>query len=85
MNHQLTDDHCDALWDEAMIEAEPPATMIEVSRISCRAAADWQLEQDAKLFAEYLGSLEPRSAVSPRIADLRAEWFKEAMRPQEDN
>ena len=79
MNHPLTDEicrqiaPCGDLWS-------PTAECHDM-----RAAADWQLEQDAKFFAEYLGNLGPRSAVSPRIADLRAEWFKEAMRPQEDN
>ncbi len=49
-----------------------------------RAAADWQLEQDAKFFAQYLIKNE---AFAPTVAELRAEWFKEAMRSQrqEDN
>ena len=47
-----------------------------------RDVADWQLEQDAKYFAQYLIN---HFYFAPEVAELRAEWFKEAMRPQEGN
>ena len=40
MNHRLTNQAIDNLWDEAMIAAGPPATILEVSRAICRAAYD---------------------------------------------
>ena len=45
-----------------------------------RAAADWQLEKDAEYFAQYLVK---NFGLAPEVAELRAEWFKEAMRPQQ--
>ena len=39
MNHRLTNQAIDNLWDEAMIAAGPPATILEVSRAICRAGA----------------------------------------------
>ena len=47
-----------------------------------RAAADWQLKRDAEYFAEYLTRV---FGVAPEVAEIRAKWFKEAMRPQEED
>ena len=72
-NHPLTDE---MLWETA-------GTWRESSYCDgCRAAADWQLERDAEYFAEYLTRV---FGVAPEVAEIRAEWFKEAMRSQEDN
>ena len=75
MTHPLTDEICDQVTDELGYYTIENAM---------RSAADWQLEQDAKFFAQYLINNFDHD---PNVAELRAEWFKEAMRPQqqEDN
>ena len=73
MAHSLTDEICDQVTDELGYYTIENAM---------RAAADWQLEQDAKYFAQYLIN---HFYFAPEVAELRAEWFKEAMRPQEGN
>ena len=70
MTHPLTDEIC----EEITFWRNPCDNM--------RVAADWQLERDAEYFAEYLTRV---FGVAPEVAEIRAEWFKEAMRSQEDN
>ena len=69
MNHPLTDEMC-----KQIAPLDHPSDI--------RSAADWQLEQDANYFAQYLIK---HFGFAPDIAYLRAEWFKKEMRPQEDN
>ena len=68
--HPLTDKICDALWDE---HGQYYALYEEV-RLTCRAAADWQLEQVMEWGYKHL--------YPDQVNALR-----EAMRPQqqEDN
>ena len=81
MTHPLTDDHCDSLrrkchriWGSEL--------RYETMRLAFDKGADWQLERDAEIFAAYLVK---HLGFAPKIAQLRAEDFKKAMRPQEDN
>ena len=74
MTHPLTDDIIeDILLNRYWWELEP-------CQDALRDAADWQLEQDAKHFAQYLIK---HFGFPPNHAEIRAEWFKEAMRPQQ--
>lgn len=82
MNHPLTDEmvlelvkHVSETTDWNNYDKYP-------STLYARAAADWQLEKDAEYFAQYLVK---NFGLAPEVAELRAEWFKEAMRPQEDD
>ena len=54
MTHPLTDEICDALWDE---NGQYYALYEEV-RLTCRASADWQLEQVIEWLRENLNCLE---------------------------
>ena len=70
-----------AEWDSEYFDGE--RQNFDVMMIKAfQAGADWQLERDAEHFAKYLVK---HFGLAPEIADLRAEWFKEEMRPQEDN
>ena len=48
----------------------------------CRAASDWQLEQDAKYWTIVLNKAK---FIPPQTVDYIIEQFKQAKRPQEDN
>ena len=76
MTHPLTDEMMEA------IHGNRPGYSNPFDEDDMRAAADWQLEKDAEYFAQYLVK---NFGLAPEVAELRAEWFKEAMRPQEDN
>ena len=81
MTHPLTDEIC------ADISPKRPFGRVLGEVRYCndmRAGADWQLERDAEHFAEYLTIV---LGEDPEVAELRAERFKKAMRPQqqEDN
>lgn len=73
MNHPLTDELIVELIGDRYYDED-----------DMRTAADWQLERDAEYFAQYLVK---HFGVSPKVAELSAECFKEEMRPQqqEDN
>ena len=71
-NHPLTDELCYQMSLENW--------GMGLSNDNMRSAADWQLERDAEYFAEYLTRV---FGVAPEVAEIRAEWFKEAMRPQQ--
>ena len=70
MTHPLTDEMCEKLQLHIFSQTDEDCM---------RAAADWQLEQDAKYFAQYLIK---HFGFGPEVAEIRAEWFKEDMRPQ---
>ena len=80
MTHPLTDEMIE------QIAPLPIKRLCEGERYfateAARWSADWQLERDAEYFAQYLVK---HFGLAPEVAELRAEWFKEAMRPQEDN
>ena len=76
MTHPLTDEMMEA------IHGNRPGYSNPFDEDDMCAAADWQLEKDAEYFAQYLVK---NFGLAPEVAELRAEWFKEAMRPQEDN
>ena len=86
MTHLLTDEmileimNTTGPCDPAYFGERHPSP--EEMRAAYDKGRDDQLEQDAKLFAEYLVA---QWGFAPVIADLRSKWFKEAMRPQEDN
>ena len=70
-----------AEWDSEYFDGE--RQNFDVMMIKAfQAGADWQLERDAEIFAAYLVK---HLGFAPKIAQLRAEDFKKAMRPQEDN
>ena len=68
--HPLTDEICDAFWDEH----GQYYVLYEEVRLTCRASADWQLEQ----VIEWLKTT-PHYHCGSVMADL----LKEAMRPQQ--
>ena len=74
MTHPLTDEICDKIQGDSSGYSDPWVAD------DMRTAADWQLEQDAKYFAQYLIN---HFHFAPEVAELRAEWFKEDMRPQQ--
>ena len=76
--HPLTNEICSEILPKT------PCTSGSILHIAMQAAADWQLERDAEYFAEYLVNI---FGLDPEVAQLRAERFKKAMRPQqqEDN
>ena len=79
MAHPLTDEMI-----EQISQFEPDLTdPLRFNRShDMRAAADWQLERDAEFFKKILvDSLRIPTAT----AELMAQDFKEAMRPQVDN
>ena len=77
MTHPLTDEICKTVGDSMIVfDGFPDA------HDHMRAGADWQLEQDAKYFAQYLIK-HCGFALHPELAEERAQWFKEEMRPQQ--
>ena len=76
MTHPLTDEMI-----EEIAQFEPDLTEpLRLNRAhDMRAAADWQFEQDAEYFAQYLIKI---FGMGSEVAEVRVEWFKEEMRPQ---
>lgn len=74
----MTEQH--PLTDKICLRINKNSSIIDVDdwRTYMRVGADWQLEQDAKYFDQYLIML----GFDPEIAKLRAKWFKEKMRSQ---
>ena len=74
MTHPLTDEMCYQMSLENW--------GMGLSNDNMRAAADWQLEQDAKYWTIVLNKAK---FIPPQTVDYIIEEFKQAMRPQEDN
>ena len=76
--HPLTDEICEELSSWQLDILDPHLAHEE--RSDMRAAADWQLERDAEFFKKILvDSLRIPTAT----AELMAQDFKKAMRPQQ--
>ena len=76
MTHPLTDEMMEA------IHGNRPGYSNPFDEDDMRAAADWQLEQDAKYWTIVLNKAK---FIPPQTVDYIIEEFKQAMRPQEDN
>lgn len=79
MTHPLTDELTENISSFYLSDMGETGEGI---RQDMRAAADWQLEQDAKYWTIVLNKAK---FIPPQTVDYIIEEFKQAMRPQEDN
>lgn len=79
MTHPLTDEELKKLfWDYAV----DTGIGYDWTSDGMRAAANWQLERDVEFFKKFL---VVSLGIYPLTAELMAQDFKAAMRPQKSN
>ena len=82
-DHPLTDAICDdMIEDYGLLDDLLRASYDKGREEGRKEGRDDQLERDAEYFAEYLTRV---FGVAPEVAEIRVKWFKEAMRPQQEN
>lgn len=79
-DHPLTDEIMVKISHKCQWSSDIGDTVFR--HVDMRCAADWQLKQDIEFFKNFL---VVSLGIPSTTADLMAQDFKRAMRPQEDN